>query len=720
MPERWQVRGLHLATLAGFAISQPVYDVLQRYPTFLVSHRLDPSDIVLLTVLLSVCIPASMFVLSWLSGLPGRRICNALHLAMFSVLLMVTLLPPVHKTSINGALAVFLAALATAAFSLTYVRSAVVSRYLGWCAIALVVFPGLFLANPSIRSLSFRGDGGEISSVHIAGDTPVVLLIFDEFPVASILDEDHHIDSARYPHFAALAEQSHWFRNASTVAAFTEQAVPAILTGTFPEGDKLPIHEDYPNSLFNLLGGSYAMHVQEAVTMLFPPALAQRDGEATDTQADGSLSAFLQDLRVVYLHILLPADFTGSLPSVSENWSGFNGGNMDEGSLVVGEELRERRADQLADLDTNARRSRVESVLDYIQNISADEPRTLHVLHSLLPHSAWEHTPSGRKYCSPCPPRPGLVENTWSDDDRYAHSGYQRHLTQVALADRLLGALVDQLEKTGLYDEALLVVTADHGASFWPGNPIRHLEDNEHPSDILDVPLFVKVPGQKNGELTDRHVRTIDIVPTITHVLGMDRPEGLDGNSILDPSYEPPPFKRARDSEGDFSDFDADADLKYDSVARMISLFGSGNEGSIYAVSDHHPLLGTDVSQIQVVADTPWSINTDRTYFRDNAELDTFTPAFIQGAIDGASAHESLSIVAVVNGTIEAVARSIQTEERRTRFYMVVPEESFGVGNVDLQLLVLDESGGRAKFMEGHTILVQFTQKALPPHYPSH
>jgi hypothetical protein len=51
---------------------------------------------------------------------------------------------------------------------------------------------------------------------------------------------------------------------------------------------------------------------------------------------------------------------------------------------------------------------------------------------------------------------------------------------------------------------------------------------------------------------------------------------------------------------------------------------------------------------------------------------------------------------------------------------MVVPEESFGVGNVDLQLLVLDESGGRAKFMEGHTILVQFTQKALPPHYPSH
>ena len=120
------------------------------------------------------------------------------------------------------------------------------------------------------------------------------------------------------------------------------------------------------------------------------------------------------------------------------------------------------------------------------------------------------------------------------------------------------------------------------------------------------------------------------------------------------------------------------------------------------------------------MADTPWFISTDRTYFRNSAKSGKFTPAFIQGAIDGANAHEALSIVAVVNGNIVAIARGIQTGATRVRFYMVVPEESFGTGNVDLQLLVLDESGDRARLVEGHFSPLQFTQKALLPDYPTH
>ena len=62
----------------------------------------------------------------------------------------------------------------------------------------------------------------------------MVLIIMDEFPLAGLLDSKGEIDAKRFPNFAALQQQSDWFRNAVTVGDSTEQAVPAILSGDFP------------------------------------------------------------------------------------------------------------------------------------------------------------------------------------------------------------------------------------------------------------------------------------------------------------------------------------------------------------------------------------------------------------------------------------------------------------------------------------------------------
>ena len=68
---------------------------------------------------------------------------------------------------------------------------------------------------------------------------------------------DGHIDAARYPNFARLARDATWYRNATTVADYTERAVPALLTGDRPTTAALPIASDHPESLFTLLGGNY-------------------------------------------------------------------------------------------------------------------------------------------------------------------------------------------------------------------------------------------------------------------------------------------------------------------------------------------------------------------------------------------------------------------------------------------------------------------------------
>ena len=102
---------------------------------------------------------------------------------------------------------------------------------------------------------------------------PVVIAIFDQLPLISLLDDDGRIDPALYPHFAALASESTWFCNASAVAEYASFALPAILTGNYPELGRLPVAADYPENLFTQLGGRYRLHVQEPLTELCPAAL---------------------------------------------------------------------------------------------------------------------------------------------------------------------------------------------------------------------------------------------------------------------------------------------------------------------------------------------------------------------------------------------------------------------------------------------------------------
>ena len=71
------------------------------------------------------------------------------------------------------------------------------------------------------------------------------------------------------------------------------------------------------------------MHVQEPITLLLPPALDD------ESEEPGSLAAVVRDLGLVYLHILLPADFATRLPSVSEGWSDFGSGDDEDAKASV-------------------------------------------------------------------------------------------------------------------------------------------------------------------------------------------------------------------------------------------------------------------------------------------------------------------------------------------------------------------------------------------------
>ena len=130
---------------------------------------------------------------------------------------------------------------------------------LSYLAVANLAFVGMFLFASPTSKLIAGGDSDDLGEVSVPEPgAPVVVLVLDEFPAATIMRADGTINSDRYPGFAELASVSTWFRNASSQHNLTHRAVPSILDGRLAADGTLPTYADHPRNLFTLLGGDGA------------------------------------------------------------------------------------------------------------------------------------------------------------------------------------------------------------------------------------------------------------------------------------------------------------------------------------------------------------------------------------------------------------------------------------------------------------------------------
>ena len=81
---------------------------------------------------------------------------------------------------------------------------------------------------------------------------------------------------------------------------------------------------------------------------------------------------------------------------------------------------------------------------------------TLDFIHVLLPHEPLEYLPDGQRYQAVADS--GLSDSRSYDNEFLTNQAMERHLLQVGLVDRLLGQLIAQLRRTGLWDRAMVVV----------------------------------------------------------------------------------------------------------------------------------------------------------------------------------------------------------------------------------------------------------------------
>ena len=91
---------------------------------------------------------------------------------------------------------------------------------------------------------------------------------------------------------------------------------------------------------------------------------------------------------------------------------------------------------------------------------------------------------------------------------RYPENLEQRVIDQYDTAiynlDAEVGRLLEELRRRGLYDDALLIVTSDHGEAFGEHGLVEHGRDVYQPE--LWIPFIVKLPGQTVGSVVDEPV----------------------------------------------------------------------------------------------------------------------------------------------------------------------------------------------------------------------
>ncbi|HXV58799.1 MAG TPA: hypothetical protein VD704_13115, partial [Gaiellaceae bacterium] len=301
-PESLLLRGLHLLVLCGFALAQPLYDILGRTPEFFVARGSTGWDVVVVGVALATLPAALLLAVEALAGLVSHRLQSALHLLFVGALAALIALQALRRGGdLPGwplvAAAAALGALAAVAYSrLSPVRTGVTVL-----TPAPLVFLSLFLLSSPIEELQLANPLEDGSRPAVESRTPVTVIVFDELPTTSLLDADGRIDEGRFPSFASLAADATWFPNATTVHAYTGSAVPAILTGEDPDAGALPLVADHPRNLFTYLAESHRMNVLEPVTQLCPASVCERRRPPFAERMESLAS----DLRIVYLHVTL-------------------------------------------------------------------------------------------------------------------------------------------------------------------------------------------------------------------------------------------------------------------------------------------------------------------------------------------------------------------------------------------------------------------------------
>jgi Sulfatase len=683
---------LELFVLTGFVVAQPLLDVTGKAPDFFLLHRADRGEILLLVALILVG-PALLLwlpevVASLVARERGRRY---LHLAILAGLFALLALEAGKKlTPLRGkrlALAALIVGIGVAAL---YHKWSGLKLWLRYLAPAPLVFALLFATtSPSAKLiLPSHQDNTAVAARVDPGKPlpPVVMVFFDEFPLNSLLDSKGQVDPAVFPSFAKFAGDATWYRNASGIAGFTPTAVPAMLSGRYPTRNLVgaaPVYQVYPDNLFTMFGHYYQLEVSETVTQLCPPAQCGQTGSPT------GFKDVAKETAKLYKDIAAPTDKPVDPATIDQNPSG--------GTTTT--DTKDPRA-----LFSNLGQDQAARFDKFLGQIKAGDPQpTLYFLHVLMPHAPWKRLPDGRIYGDPVG-RPVTAAGLWPD--AVTKLNHERHLMQLAYTDTLVGKLLDRLKSQGLYDQALVLMTADHGSGFSATAKSRSLGGGDAPT-LVWVPVFIKPPHQTKGRVDDRNWEQVDLLPTVSDIVGLKIPWKVDGFSELgEPKrtrtekwwYEQPGDRRVVPGPENFRKV-------LQGVTDTLTRAHQNGVRGLYQFGDAADWVYKPLQQVGQVEDGDGSVTAK---MKDWARFKTVKPgsnpvqSIVAGQVTSGTPPAGTMMVVAINGMVGGAGGFYPPHEgeKPTAFAAMVPDSLFtaGPGQRQIQIYLATRTGATVTF----------------------
>ena len=310
----------------------------------------------------------------------------------------------------------------------------------------------------------------------------------------------------RTPNVDALAAESIVFTDYITVATTTLASHTSLFTGKYPHTHGVP-RNGFMVNRDNVM-------------------LAELLGDAGFTSA-GFVGAF-------------------SLDSLFDFAQGFDYYDQDFDILVGRRGINQNQRTAAAVTDT---------VIEYLQR--GDVPRNLFLfVHYFDPHLPYSPP---APYKSMYGERSGRHEVYVSDhpESRFdeALEADKReaflYAGEVSYLDAQLGRLIDYLRKRGILDEAIVVLTSDHGENLLdPRTRVFDHGGSVYPAEVNAV-CMVRLPGALQGGKRYRSLTaSIDVLPTLASYLGLPIPAGVEGRALdllnlTPPATEPTRFAEA-------------------------------------------------------------------------------------------------------------------------------------------------------------------------------
>jgi hypothetical protein len=501
---------LVLFGMTGFAISQPLLAVFGDNPELFAFQSVTGGTILWFAALVAFGAPLVLWGLTRGAAAIHPRAGTVTHLLLVAGLAVVASIQLLNSVITSPGIVTMLALLVASVFSWLYVRAVSVAA---WARITAVL-PALAFALFTLASPS-----GELalasatpSAVSVDSELPsVVFLVVDEFPTRSLLDADGGIDAQRFPNLAAFTEDAVWYRHFTAMAPFTNASVPSLLTGKEPTVDGT-LWTEHPDNLFTVLDPTHELRVFETASRLCgaPTCSEGRLGEGpSGPGVTEQLSTVLGEAIDILATRVTP------------------GSTTPEGLVAFTEQFDQEVWEGARPLDLEFTQQLPSRFTEFVAGLEPGDGPALHFLHLMLPHFPWRTYADGSLYRAPLARRahPFSASN---EVEWFSALSERRHLLQASYTDRLIGEMLSVMEEAGIYDDTVIVIVGDHGASFAPDTDLR-IATVETLDSIAYTPLFIKPRGVGAGGVDDSNLMSVDLLPTVAKEVGLEIPWSVDG-----------------------------------------------------------------------------------------------------------------------------------------------------------------------------------------------